>query len=142
MTLNPDEGIALYTDGSCYYKDKSGGWAWLALDAYGEVEYGHGGCTGVTNNQMEMRAITEGINWLFETLGAIEILVRSDSEYVVLGMQFTHRARNKNVKYWKKLEAAVAQHEYVEFEHVKGHAGNEYNEHVDRLAGMARKGQI
>jgi ribonuclease HI len=142
MKLNSDEGIALFTDGSCYYADGSGGWAWLALDAYGESYNGHGQAQDVTNNQMEMQAITEGLTQLLKDYGRIEVLVYSDSEYVVLGMQDKTRKRNNNHSYWDALEEAVSAHEYVEFNHVKGHAGHQYNEQVDKLAGKARKGKI
>jgi len=137
--LDTREGVALYTDGSAYYKDKSGGWAYVALDAFGGVIEGWGGCDDVTNNQMEMRAIAEGLDRLLAEYGPCEVLVRSDSEYVVLGCQNPARARNKNVDYWSWLDLAIDGHTYVEFEHVKGHEGEEFNERCDVLAGEARK---
>ena len=39
----------------------------------------------------------------------------------------------KNVDLWKKLDAAVGEHE-IEWVWVKGHSGHEGNERADRLA--------
>jgi ribonuclease HI len=39
-----------------------------------------------------------------------------------------------NVELWQALEAAVARHESVTWEWVKGHAGDALNERVDRIA--------
>lgn len=137
--LNPAEGIGLFTDGSAWNKDKSGGWAWLAIDAFdGKVE-GSGGASHTTNNRMEMMAWIEGLNAVHQALGPCELAVFSDSEYVGLGVMDRARKRRCNVDLWKGLDAAVDQHDYVEFAHVKGHSDHYFNDQVDKLASQARK---
>jgi ribonuclease HI len=48
----------------------------------------------------------------------------------------------KNRDLWVALDAAIDQHTYVEFTHIKGHSGNGWNERVDKLASKARKGLL
>jgi ribonuclease HI len=137
--LDPKRGIALFTDGSASYKDRSGGWAWVAIDCFGGEEIGTGHDSGVTNNQMELMAWIEGLEYLSRTLGPVDVLVYSDSEYVGLGAMDRTRKRNKNKGYWGRLDEAVDAHDYVEFVWVKGHHESHYNHLVDELAGNARR---
>lgn len=136
--LNGCEGIALFTDGSAWNVDKSGGWAWIAIDAFDGVAQDSGGVRGTTNNRMEMMAWIEGLKAIHETLGPSIVIVYSDSEYVGLGAIDRRRGRTCNMDLWKLLDAAVDSHVYVEFAHIKGHRGHEWNELVDKLAGEAR----
>ena len=142
MPLNPSQGIALFTDGSSYNKDKTGGWAFIAVDAFDNEEGFAGAATHTTNNRMEMQAVIEGLAMLALNFGAIDVLVCSDSEYVVLGATHPSRARRKNVDLWGKLDSSIRRHNYVEFMHVRGHDGNHYHEMADELAGKARKGLL
>lgn len=137
--MNPSNGIALFTDGSAYTKDRSGGWAWVAVDAFDGLTSDSGSATDTTISQMELLAPTMGLYDLYGAFGPCEVLVYSDSEYVVLGMNNKSRKRNKNVDYWDGLEETVALHSHVEFQHVKGHADSEYNNLADKLAGEARR---
>lgn len=143
--LNPEEGIAVFTDGSSYNKDRSGGWAWVALDAEDGLLTDSGYVGDTTNNRMEMTALIKALDTLFIALGPLDLLVVSDSEYVVLGAQDKTRARNKNVDLWHQIDSAIGRHAYVEFEHMRGHSKdkdhpwNVFNEMADDLAGKARK---
>lgn len=139
MNLNPLEGIAVFTDGSAHYKDRIGGWGWVAIDAFDGIHLASGWYEDCTNNQMELYAPIDALQTIFENYGAIDVLVVSDSEYVVLGCQEPSRARNVNKEFWSELDLAIDLHNYVEFEHIKGHAGHMYNEMADDLAGKARK---
>lgn len=140
--LNPSKGIALFTDGSSYYKDGSGGWAWVAIDCFDGQEMDSGYVSDTTNNRMEMQAWIEGLNYLVETLGPCEVLVYSDSQYVGLGAMDPSRARKKNRDLWIEIDVAIEQHEFVEFVWVKGHHESHYNQLVDELAGNARRDGI
>jgi ribonuclease HI len=136
--LDPSEGLGLFTDGSSWTVDKSGGWAWLAIDAF-DGEYSQcGGESGTTNNRMEMTAWVKGLEEIHKVLGPCTVVVYSDSEYVGLGAMDRNRKRNLNRDLWRALDDAVDRHLYVEFRHVKGHTGHEFNEQVDKLAGEAR----
>lgn len=137
--LRKDQGIALFTDGSAYYKDGSGGWAFVAIDFLGNEEVRSGHESNTTNNRMEMQAWVEGLDHVFKTLGSCEVLVYCDSEYIVNGIIDRHRNRNKNRDMWHAIEDAIEQHEYVEPIWIKGHSKSYYNGLADQLAGNARK---
>ena len=99
-----------------------------------------------TNQQAEILAAAYALHELPEA----EILVVSDSEYVVKGWNEylpAWKARGwrtasnktpKNLAHWKRLSDAVARHPSVRFEWTRGHAGTLGNERADRLAGEAR----
>lgn len=147
--LNPEHGIAVFTDGSATTSDKHGGWAWVAIDAFDGINYESGFCRHVTNNQMELSAVGYAIYAIQYDLEehhgidsqTVDLLVYSDSEYVVLGLNDKTRKRNKNLDYWKATEQYIGNYRSVTFEHVKGHAGHEFNELADQMAGEARKNE-
>lgn len=138
VNLNADNGIALFTDGSSYYKDETGGWAWVAIDCYGGQETGSGAVAETTNNRMEMQAWIEGLISLAEALGPCQVLVYCDSEIVGRGFTGAY-ARKKNLDLWDDLQEAADLHEYVEWVWVKGHLDSFYNDVADQLAGEARR---
>lgn len=86
-----------------------------------------------------MRAAIEALNSLYTKFSACEVLVYSDSEYLVLGCNDPMRSRRKNPEMWHELQDAIDKHEYMEWHHVKGHQGNYYNEIADKMAGEARR---
>lgn len=137
--LDPSQGIALFTDGSAWTRDRTGGWAWVAIDINGDHLCDSGFVEDTTISQMELLGPTLGLAHLYDQYGSIEVLVLSDSQYVVLGCNDRTRKRNVNKDFWNALDTAIELHEYVEFEHVKGHAGQKWNEMADDLAGAARK---
>lgn len=139
MPLNPEHGIAVFTDGSAEYKTREGGWAWVAIDAFGGVQSDAGYQADTTIGQMELYAVAKALDSLDEEYGSQDILVYSDSQYVVLGCKDRTRKRNKNREWWKKVDKAINYHCHVEFEHIYGHKGHKFNEMADQLAGEARK---
>ena len=140
MGLDPSQGLGLFTDGSSWTGDRSGGWAWCLIDAFEGEETGSGAVSDTTNNRMEMMAWIEGLNTALEIVGKpCDILVYSDSQYVGLGVMDRSRRRKFNVDLWGQLDQAVDQHDLVEFCWVKGHEDSYYNVLVDELAGLARK---
>lgn len=139
MRLNPDEGLGLFTDGSAWHRDRSGGWGWVAIDAHGGEVDGHGSVPDTTISRMELAAAVDGLTHLYLTCGPSDVWVCSDSEMVVKGASDKARGRHANVDLWDMLDAAEALHSLVEWEHVKGHADSYYNERADELAGEARR---
>lgn len=140
--------VTIYTDGASSGKsDSPGGWA--AILVYGSTEYvimGHDPKT--TNQRMEMLAAIRGLQALTRPC---RVHLVSDSAYLVnCVQQHWHRkwkrngwrnAKGKAVSnrdLWEELLLAIQKHE-VTFEHVKGHAGHEYNERCDLLAVEAKK---
>ena len=138
-TLRSDDGIVVFTDGSASYKDRSGGWGWIALDNFDTEVTGSGSESDTTVNRMELTAAIEALTTLYDTCGSSDILIYSDSEYVVLGSRDPGRARRKNIDLWNELDEAIELHEYVEWNHVRGHTDSYYNDVADRLAGEARR---
>lgn len=136
--FDPAEGVALFTDGSAWYKDGSGGWAWVAIDGFDGELRGSGSDHDTTNNRMEMRAVVEGLTSLHDLLGAIDVLVYSDSEILIKGATGVY-GRHSNQDLWKLIDEAVALHKLVEWNHVRGHRDSHYNCLVDELAGEARR---
>lgn len=137
--LNPSDGFGLFTDGSAWPKDHSGGWAWLIYDAFDGECHHSGYASDTTNNRMEMTAWIEGLNAIYDEHGSCEIVVFSDSEYVGLGAMNRSRNRHKNTDLWQEIDDAIDRHVFVIFEHVRGHSNHHYNDRVDKLAGEARR---
>lgn len=137
--LDPTGGLAVFTDGSAYAKDRTGGWAYIIVDINGATWSNSGFRSNTTISQMELYAPTEGLWAIGEFYGPSDVLIYSDSEYVVLGSTDRRRKRNKNKDMWADLDSAVDLHSYVEWNHVYGHNGHIYNELADKLAGEARR---
>ena len=139
----------VYTDGSASVKDRTGGYAWLIVDENGREELGGGSEVDTTISRMELRAVISALEEIclwecktHENKGEGVVLVYSDSEYVVKGFMDKSRMRNKNVDLWLDLESTATWFELVHLEHVKGHAGHNDNEAVDKLAGEFRQAAV
>lgn len=139
MILSTKYGIALFTDGSAYHEDRTGGWAWVAVDANGGTETKAGSALDTTISRMELTAAVEGLEYLHNEYGLLDVLVYSDSEHLVLGCNDKSRKRIKNRDCWAELDEMIGRHRLVEFEHVRGHQDNTYNNLADKLAGEARR---
>jgi ribonuclease HI len=136
--LDPSEGLGVYTDGSASTKDRSGGWAFVIIDAFDGEYHEAGSDTDTTISRMELEAWINGLSCIYNNFGAQTIVVWSDSQYVGYGAMDRTRKRNKNVDLWDELDMIIDKHLYVEFRHVKGHNGDVFNEMCDKLAGEAR----
>lgn len=137
--------IFAYTDGGCDNKDGSGGWGLIMRYNTHELEL-YGGMPGQTNNTMELTAILAAFQ--HRKNKAVPMTVVSDSQYALGCLTLWHPnwARNGWMNASKK---PVANRELVEtivaliqpddaFHWVKGHAGHEFNERVDKLATKGR----
>ncbi|MEK9752314.1 MAG: ribonuclease HI [Rhodospirillaceae bacterium] len=134
--------VEIFTDGACIGNPGPGGWAAL-LRWRGEEREFAGGEAATTNNRMELMAAIQALEALKRPS---RVVLTTDSTYVRDGITkwIAGWKRNawktaakkpvKNVDLWQRLDAAVAGHQ-IEWRWVKGHAGHEENERVDRLAG-------
>lgn len=139
LVLDPKDGILVYTDGSATVKDnRAGGWAYVALDSEDGLYEDAGGEVETTISRMELMGPIQALTYLSE-LNVSSILLISDSQYVVRGFMDPSRARNKNNDLWDQLDSIAGLFPYVKFEHTPGHAGNHWNEIVDKAAVAARK---
>lgn len=134
--------VVIYTDGACSGNPGAGGWAVILKYRTVEREIS-GGEAETTNNRMELMAVIEGLKALKERCS---VKVYSDSAYVVNafalgwirswianGWRGSDNKAVKNVELWQELMALCGKH-LVEFNKVKGHADDEYNNRCDALA--------
>jgi ribonuclease HI len=134
----PHRKYVIYADGACIGNPGPGGWGVvIAEPAELRRELSGGPYPGTTNNKMEITAAIEGLRAVEP--GA-EVILRSDSEYVVKTMTLGWK-RNANQDLWRELDREAGTRK-VRFEWVRGHAGNEFNEIADGLATAAASGRV
>lgn len=121
--------VIAYTDGSAWPNPNGiGGWAVVFEDGRelsGRVD------EGASNNRMEIQAVIEAI-----CHGAT--VIYSDSMYVV-GTLMNGWKRRANHDLWEDMDKVFGPD--IALIHVKGHAGNPFNERADVLAAEARLAQ-
>lgn len=145
----PKPELHIYTDGSCKWhknpKRRHGGWAFIALSTRADESnvYRKGYAKPPqTNNTMEMQAVLEALRWAPKDS---PVVIYADSLYVINGMTsaFRHQIADglieaPNSDLWLELHEEAEQFKKLSFRHVKGHAGDTWNEMCDVLAGKAR----
>ena len=128
--------MIVYTDGSCLSNPGPGGWCY-SYQQDDTVYVIYGGCKTTTNNQMEMMAVIEAI----EYIPSKTITIYSDSQYVINGAtkwMHTWASKNWNVSkanldLWKTMYRLLKE-KTVDFKWVKGHSGDYMNDLVDKAA--------
>jgi ribonuclease HI len=128
--------VEIWTDGACSGNPGPGGWG-VILRYKGLRKELFGGERHTTNNRMEL---TAAIRALEELKRPCQLRLTTDSKYVQQGMlSWIHGWRRKNfagVKnddLWRKLDVAAARHD-IDWQWVRGHAGDPMNELADKLA--------
>ncbi len=147
MSEKGKKTVIVYTDGACSGNPGPGGWAALLQWNKREKELS-GGDPQTTNNRMEMRAIIEGLKAINQPC---KVKVHSDSALIIntfrkgwidnwikRGWKKSNKKPVENQDLWKKMLQVMKPHD-VEWIKVKGHADNERNNRVDRLAVEASK---
>lgn len=144
MSFEPE--VHLFTDGACSGNPGPGGWAFILrhLSSGKEMEQA-GYQENTTNNQMELRAVIEGLSKLKRSC---RVEVFTDSVYVGKGISEwmakwkTNGWRRregkswkpvKNVELWQQLDQQLSRHQ-VKYTRVAGHSGHPENERCDELA--------
>ena len=144
--------FVLYTDGSCSPNPGPAASAYVIYTTAGNVVAEVGKYIGeATNNIAEMKAVLFGLQDILDSFGACEVVVVSDSKYVVDGFRnrwLENWKRNgwrtaskkpvQNKEQWQDLDNIRTKHALVEFFHVAAHAGNRRNNYVDALANSTR----
>lgn len=149
--------IKVYTDGASRGNPGKGGWGIVGYHL-GEAIFELGGSkSNVTNNQMELTATIESLNYIinntevFSKFGK-DVEIYTDSQYVVKGMnewrsgwirnnwKNSQKKEVMNKELWQKLillddglHKIGVRHMY---KYVKGHSGDVGNERADELATM------
>jgi ribonuclease HI len=91
-----------------------------------------------TNQQAEIHAAYLGLKHLKEPC---RVKVYSDSRYVVETMTGNFRKKT-NHEWWAKLDKAASKHQ-IEWQWIKGHAGHEVQDVVDKAARrIAKEGKV
>lgn len=137
--------VTIYTDGACSGNPGVGGWSAIMLfqdhrkDIYGREE-------NTTNNKMELTAVINGIKTLKKT--PCNVVLYTDSLYVkngitkwihtwkINGWKTSNNKPVKNMELWQELDKCASQYE-IDWQWVRGHNGDKYNEEADRLARQA-----
>lgn len=134
--------VIIYTDGACSGNPGPGGWA--AILQFGQHEKIISGADpDTTNNRMEMKAALEALRALKEPVKAS---LHTDSAYLSRafndgwlenwqknGWRTASKKPVGNQDLWEELLKEAARHD-VTWVKVKGHANDELNNRVDRLA--------
>ena len=128
--------VHLYSDGSSLGNPGFGGYGAI-LKYQGHEKIAAGSQIDATNNQMELKAVIEGLKLLKEPCC---VDVTSDSSYVVKGINEwlvgwvkKEFKKVKNPDLWMEYMEAAKGHKVTAF-WVKGHAGHEENEKCDKIA--------
>ena len=141
--------VEIWTDGGCKPNPGPGGWG--VLLRFGDAErLLSGGEPATTNNRMELTAAAEALEALSRPC---QVRLHTDSEYLKNGVtrwssgwvRKNWRSATgdpvKNMDLWRRVLEAAKRHE-IEWLWVRGHAGDQGNEVVDRLATEARIAQF
>lgn len=135
---------SIYTDGACSGNPGPGGWGVVVYFADDSV-YEIGGAEALTtNNRMELQAAIAALEFLSKTGQQKPITLYTDSEYVKKGItQWVTGWKNKgwktaqgkavlNQDLWETLDQLNTAK--INWEYVRGHAGNVGNERCDEIA--------
>ena len=134
--------IKIYIDGACSSNPGIGGWGVVILKNDSDPIFLQGGGNQTTNNRMEL---TAAIKALRHFNNPEELTIVTDSKYVKEGIQswIANWKKNgwktaskkpvKNKELWLDLDSEITKHN-INWEWVKGHTGDTYNEKADSLA--------
>lgn len=137
----------IYTDGACRGNPGPGGWGWCT--SYNNNEFtdlndthvicDSGSLSPTTNNQMELTAIINALDFL-RIIKAKEAIIYSDSKYCVDGYNdWMHRKNWISTHKNSNLFTRLFEHYNGNFKviWVKGHGNNPGNILADKLATSA-----
>jgi ribonuclease HI len=136
MAAAPSTPWIAYADGSCLGNPGPGGWGVVVIDPDGATHEYSGVDPSTTNNRMEIAAAIEALRAI--PAGA-DVRLHSDSQYVIKTMTLGWK-RRENLDLWRLLDHEASQRR-VQWEWVRGHSGDRYNERADELARSAAEGR-
>lgn len=132
--------IKIYTDGACSGNPGRGGWAAIILDGE-KIEKISGSKDNTTNNRMELTAVISALKYVKDK----NLEIYTDSKYTKDGIEkwISNWKKNgwktankqdvKNKDLWSELDQLNSR-KNVQWNWVKGHANNQYNNMADELA--------
>lgn len=131
---SPTTSFTVYCDGACPDNGKP-----TARSGVGAVVLRNGEAfhtiskPGIAPHTNQRAEILAAVTALASIPHNSIVTVFTDSQYVVNTMMSGWK-RKANVDLWNWLDQAVARHAKVEFQWIRGHAGNPLQEQADRLA--------
>ena len=132
--------IKIYTDGACSGNPGRGGWAAIILDGE-KIQKISGSEDNTTNNRMELTAVISALKYVKDK----NLEIYTDSKYAKDGIEkwISNWKKNgwktankqdvKNKDLWDELDQLNSK-KNVQWNWVKGHANNQYNNMADELA--------
>jgi ribonuclease HI len=143
--------VSIYADGACSGNPGPGGWGAVLIFGDQKKEISGSEEKTTTNNRMEMTALIEGLKLLKEPC---LVKVYSDSAYLINafkenwigkwqrnGWVNSKKEQVENQDLWEQIIDLTASHQ-VEWNKIKGHAGNFLNERCDHLAKVEVKEEV
>nr|DAH58122.1 MAG TPA: ribonuclease HI [Bacteriophage sp.] len=129
-----------FTDGAYSSTRDQGGLGIIILKNNKEVLRYSNMYKNTTNNQMELGAIIIALRMVKRKIDSLTIY--TDSQYCI-GCAIKGWKRKKNKVMWEEFDKQYKRVKQlcpdIQFIHIKGHAGNKYNEIVDKLAVIASR---
>lgn len=142
--------IRIFTDGACSENPGPGGWA-AVFNSADRCSTISGNEKATTNNRMELKAVIKALEYILSKRKKADYELYSDSAYVVNSInngwidkwqennwKTTKCEDVKNRDLWEQLailrEAIKSANINMKIIKIKGHAGNTFNELVDKLA--------
>ena len=141
--------IKVYTDGACSGNGKEGaigGWAFCVIGENDELIHSESGAeVNTTNNRMEFTAMLRALQWAEKNLNNNFIEYYTDSALLYNTLtQWIEGWKNNG---WKRKTGEIKNLDLVKqlykysnknFNHLRGHHGDKWNEWCDRAAVAAR----
>lgn len=150
--------LIAYTDGSALGNPGPGGYGYLVWDKKNNIVIEGGGHQDhATNNQMELKALLEVLEYISALTEKHSAVIHLDSDYVRNGITSWihnwkknnwHTANKKpvlNKELWQQIDTTMqkAEKEHViKLMRVDGHAGIAGNEIVDQIARTLAETQV
>ncbi len=148
---NPHEmPIVIYTDGGCLVReDGAGGWGAVICLPNGNKKELSGGVDSTSSERMELLAAVSALR----TLQGISyegqrVVINTDSRYLTDGAEKkiwltanTRKTPLPNEDLWQELSRLTALYA-IDWQWIKGHSGNPFNERCDFLATTAAKQSV
>lgn len=145
VMLPQEEWLDAYCDGGYRASEGIGAWAYCIVKQGIAIKARHQSLSNTTNNRAELMAV---INLLSDCPVGSLLNIHCDSKYVIQSATewmpnwkknnwktYTNQPV-KNVDLMQELDELLSAHK-IKFTWVKGHNGNQFNEHVDTLCNQA-----
>ena len=138
--------LEVFCDGSGNTLSSDGGYGWRIVADGSVVEDGSGYLPHATNNVAELTAAIEGLKRaealiILNGWQLAKVVLVSDSQLCLGYASDKWRCKAEHLRPLKTELTQIYNRIDADTRWVKGHSGQEHNEAVDKLAGVARKGK-